>query len=195
MLNCDVQNARLIVNRMKIGRAIFIIVFCGVTALALCLSGCATRPDGLNDSDYAGPEIYDPRADGEQQLASALAEAKVQHKRVLLNLGANWCSDSQSMFRLIRNDPRIARELNEHYVLAMVDVNKRTGFDRNSPLVTLLGDPLGRGIPGLLVLDSDGTVLNADPRERLADIDHKRPKKVLRYLQKWSGNVLPAGRR
>ena len=171
------------------------LLFGGLMALTLCLSGCATRPDGLNELDYAGPEIYDPRADGEQQLASALAEAKVQHKRVLLSLGANWCSDSQRMFRLLRNDPRIARELNEHYVLAMVDVNKRTGFDRNATLVTRLGDPLGRGIPVLLVLGADGAVLNADPAERLADSDHKRPRKVFRYLQKWSGSVLPASRR
>ena len=134
------------------------------------------------------PEIYDPRADGEQQLASALAEAKQQHKRVLLSLGANWCSDSQRMHALLRDDPLVARELSEHYVLVMVDVNKRSGVARNETLVMRLGSPLGRGIPVLLVLNADGTVLNADPGERLDDSDHKRPRKVLRYFKKWSNN-------
>ena len=41
---------------------------------------------------------------------------------MLLNLGANWCSDSQGMFRLFEDDPAIARELREHYALVMVDV-------------------------------------------------------------------------
>lgn len=158
----------------------------GVLALTLFLSGCATAPSDVNS---AGPQIYDPQAEGEQQLAAALAEAKAQQKRVLLNLGANWCSDSQSMYRLLKNDPRISRELNVHYVLVLVDVNKRTGVDRNAALATRLGDPLTRGIPVLLILGADGTLLNTEPAERLADSDHKHPRKVLRYLQKWSGTI------
>ncbi len=156
----------------------------GVLALTLFLNGCATAQ---SDGNSAGPQIYDPQAEGEQQLAAALAEAKVQQKRVLLSLGANWCSDSQSMHRLLKNDRRISRELNAHYVLVLVDVNKRTGVDRNAALVTRLGDRLTRGIPVLLVLGADGALLNTEPAERLADSDHKRPGKVLRYLQKWSG--------
>ena len=172
-------------SRVKAGGIILAtFALSGVLALTLFLNGCATAQ---SDGNSAAPEIYDPQAEGEQQLAAALAEAKVQQKRVLLSLGANWCSDSQSMHRLLKNDRRISRELNAHYVLVLVDVNKRTGVDRNAALVTRLGDRLTRGIPVLLVLGADGALLNTEPAERLADSDHKRPGKVLRYLQKWSG--------
>ena len=59
--------------------------------IALSWTGCASWSE-------SNPQIYDPRADGEQQLKEALQVAKSEQKRVLLNLGANWCSDSQGMF-------------------------------------------------------------------------------------------------
>ena len=56
---------------------------------------------------------------------------------------------------------------------------KRDGAARNTALVSRLGDPLGRGIPVLLVLAPSGTLLNTDPAERLADSGHQHPSKVL----------------
>jgi len=160
-----------------------------VITVAVYLGGCATRSGHSSGDGIAGPKIYDPRAGGEEQLSAALTVAKRENKRVLLSLGANWCSDSQKMHMLLGKDPRIARELSAHYVLAMVDVNKRSGFPRNSALVTRFGEPLERGIPVLLVLSPEGEILNTDPSERLDDSDHKRPRRVLRYLQKWSGHA------
>jgi thiol:disulfide interchange protein len=152
------------------------------------LAGCATP--GPHEPPPAAttaprPEIYDPRADGEGQLAVGLARAQREGKRVLLNLGANWCGDSQAMYRLLQDDRKIACEVSRHYVLVMVDVNRRDGPPRNGTLVARFGDPLARGIPVLLVLAPDGTLLNADPAERLADSDHQHPAKVLDYLRRW----------
>ena len=155
------------------------------------LVGCATQPTRAPNpppAEAAHRQIYDPHADGEQQLAAALAQAQREGKRVLLNLGANWCGDSQAMHRLLRDDPKIARVLSRHYVLVRVDVNRRDGLARNAGLVARFGDPLARGIPVLLVLASDGTLLNTDPPERLADSDHEQPTKVLAYLRKWARN-------
>ena len=36
------------------------------------------------------PKLYDTAADGNQQIAAALKEAKADRKRVLLKFGANW---------------------------------------------------------------------------------------------------------
>ena len=135
-----------------------------------------------------GPQlqIYDPVADGEVLLSEALKAANQNGHRVLLNLGANWCSDSQKMYRLLREDPVIAPFVQTHYVLAVVDVNNRWGPQRNAALLDRLGVSLSKGIPVLLILDTDGHVMNSDPSKRLADSDHKRPRKVLRYLAKWA---------
>jgi thiol:disulfide interchange protein len=149
-------------------------------SIALAFGGCASWRD-------TNPEIYDPRADGEQQLAEALRQARAEHKRVLLNLGANWCSDSQAMFHLLSTNAEIQRFISEHYVFDMIDVNKHGLGARNARLVACLGNPIDAGIPVLLVLDENGAVLNNDPAERLADSDHAHPTVVLAYLRKWAG--------
>ena len=148
-------------------------------SIAVVLGGCASWPD-------SNPEIYDIHTDGEQQLAEALRQARSEHKRVLLDLGANWCSDSQAMFRLLSTNAEIQQFISERYVFDMIDVNQHGFRARNARLVARLGNPIATGIPVLLVLDENGTVLNNDPAERLADSDHAHPTVVLAYLRKWA---------
>jgi thiol:disulfide interchange protein len=159
---------------------------CAALLLAGVLPTCFTGCSSPTKSDPGGSLIYDPRADGEQQLKAALAQARRENKRILLDLGANWCSDSQATYRLLRTDPKIRRELEQHFVLVLVDVNQRDGLNRNAKLVARYGNPLARGIPVLLVLSPDGSLLNADSGERLRDDAHQRPEQVLAYLRKWA---------
>jgi thiol:disulfide interchange protein len=155
-----------------------------LAASAVILAGCATRPaaDGQ-------PQIYDPHADGERQLARALRQAERTDRRVLLCLGANWCGDSQAMHRLLHDDPAIAAEVRARYLVVLVDVNPRVTPRRNAALVTRLGEPLEKGLPTLLVLTPDGRVLNDTPDQRLDDEDHRYPDKVLAFLRDFAGDV------
>jgi thiol:disulfide interchange protein len=155
-------------------------IVAGVAAMvAFSWSGCVS----LQDSN---PEIYDTHAEGEQLLAEALQTARAENKRVLLDMGANWCSDSQGMFQLLTTNTPIRRMIQDNYVFTMVDVNKNGFKARNEKLVERLGNPISNGIPALLVLDASGKVLNTDPDERLTDSDHDRPAIVLAYLRKWA---------
>src|SRR5215213_5583575 len=150
-----------------------------LAVVAGTLSGCVS----LQDSN---PEIYDTHADGEQLLAEALQTARAENKRVLLDMGANWCSDSQAMFQLLTTNMTVRRVIQDNYVFTMIDVNKNGFKARNEKLVERLGNPISKGIPTLLVLDASGKVLNTDPDERLTDSDHDRPAIVLAYLRKWA---------
>jgi thioredoxin 1 len=150
--------------------------------LAVLLGGCATPPRAPDTAS----QIYDPHADGKQQLAAGLAEARRTGKRVLLDLGANWCSDSQATYELFQANPAIRQQIRDHFVLVLVDVNDHGGARRNQDLVAGLGNPLSRGIPVLLILTGGGKVLNADPAERLNDEAYTDPARVLAYLRKWS---------
>ena len=149
--------------------------------LSMLLAGCAT----VSGPDT--PQIYDVKADGEQQIAVAVAQAGRERKRVLLNLGANWCSDSHAMFQLFNANPEIRRVIEDHYVFEMFDVNRRGLRRRNARVVERFGDPIAAGIPVLLILDANGVLLNNDPAERLADSAHNHPALVLAYLRKWAG--------
>jgi len=163
-------------------------IFCSIVTGTLLLgTGCTSWEDTT-------PEIYDPRADGEQLLAEALQMAKAEQKRVLLSLGANWCSDSQAMFELFHTHTPIRRLIQEKYIFTMIDVNKRGWRERNRKIVERYGNPITAGIPVLLILDAEGKLLNEDPGERLADSDHHHPTVVLAYLRKWAGPTQSNGR-
>ena len=165
----------------------------GCAAALLLSSGCTTQKHSRSqnlptEAGIAGAhtEFYDSFGDGEQALAAALTQARSESKRVLLNLGANWCSDSRNMCYLLEDDPRIRALIERSYVQVRVDVNQRRADPRNPWVQQRFQRPLQRGIPVLLVLDSDGALLNTNSSERLRDTDHAQPGKVLRYLRKWA---------
>ena len=41
---------------------------------------------------FAAENIFDPTRDPAKDLAAAEAQAKAEHKNILLDVGGNWCS-------------------------------------------------------------------------------------------------------
>ena len=180
------NSRRVNVRTLPSGWPVRIMLAIGLLLL-LFASGCARwQTSDLRRQVFGHPEIYDAHAVGADDLAAGLARAEATGRRVLLNLGANWCSDSQRMYRLLRTDREMRRQLAPHFVLVMVDVNDRAGPRRNGDLLARFPNALDRGIPALLVLEADGRWLNSDVAERLDDSAHARPAEVLAYLEKWS---------
>src|SRR5437899_112729 len=70
------------------------------------------------------PAIYDENADGTKQIVDALAVAKKENKRVLLQFGANWCGWCHKLHKLCETDTDIAAKLKASYVVVLVDVNQ-----------------------------------------------------------------------
>ena len=120
-------------------------------------------------------------------IETALAEARQTHRRVLLNFGANWCTDSRAMYRLLTSDARISPLVDHHYVMVMVDVGERNGPQWDSEVVRRYGRPFEqRGIPALVVLEADGRQLTTPDNNPLSDTAHRRPKQVIQFLERWA---------
>ncbi len=111
--------------------------------------------------------IYDPKADGEKQIADALAMAKREGKNVLLQFGANWCPDCHAMHRLFQTDPEIAAVLKAGYVPVMIDVDSREGPMRNAAIVARFGNPDRRRHPGARRLGGGRRAVDAKGNARL----------------------------
>jgi thiol:disulfide interchange protein len=79
-----------------------------------------------------GDDIFDVHADGDAQVSAALARAAAEHKRVLLDFGANWCIWCHRLHNTLETDPAVSRALQRDYVVVMVDVNTRKGTKRNT---------------------------------------------------------------
>ena len=133
-------------------------------------------------SSQARAKIYDESSDGSKQIADALARAGKEHKHVLIQFGANWCSWCQKLHKLFETDKNVAGELKSDYVVVLVDVNK--GHNRN--IDTKYGHPTRFGLPAIVVLDADGKQLTTQDTRKLEEADHHSPQKVVAFLKEWS---------
>ena len=139
----------------------------------------------------ARPPIYDTKADGAKQIATALAAAKREHKNVLLQFGANWCGWCHKLHTLFQTDEKIAAFLKTNYVLVLVDVDKVDGKTHNADVNEKYGDPCRLGLPSLVVLNADGKQLTTQDSGKLEKGDHHEPELVMKFLKEWVPKTPP----
>lgn len=130
------------------------------------------------------PNIYDESANGDKQVSDAVVNAVRDHKRILLQFGANWCVWCRRLHQLCEKDKSVREELRSNYIVVLIDVNK----EHNKDLVAKYGAETGYGLPFLVVLDSDGTHLITKHSDDFEEGDHHNPKKVLAFLK---GPLMP----
>jgi thiol:disulfide interchange protein len=152
-----------------------------MTALLAALLGLSVVAADA-PSQTSRPAIYDETADGAKQIADALVVAKKENKRVLLQFGANWCGWCHRLHKLFQTDAKIAAELNEAYVVVLVDVNK----DHNAATNKQYGNPVQHGLPVIVILDAEGKALVTQDTGKLEEGDHHDPAKVLAFLNQWA---------
>ncbi len=133
-----------------------------------------------------GPDIYDPKSDGDAQIVAALATAKAEHKNVLLMLGANWCIWCHRLHSAFENEPSVKKALRDNYVLVLVDSNWRNGVKRNHAINLRYDNPLKEGLPVLVVLDPDGKKLTLQETGALEEGAIHSPAKVNAFLAQWA---------
>ncbi|MEK6703824.1 MAG: thioredoxin family protein [Planctomycetota bacterium] len=133
--------------------------------------------------------VYDESADGKKQIEAALAKAKKNNRRVLIQWGANWCGWCIKLHGLYASNQPIAKELKDEYDVVFVDVGQ---FDKHMDIAMGYGADLKKnGLPFLTILDADGKALVNQETEALekkgtdteAATGHD-PAKVMGFLKK-----------
>lgn len=98
---------------------------------------------------------YNPDADASAAVRHALAEARANHKPVLLFFGANWCPDCRALAKSLKTGGN-ARLMSQHFNIVKIDVGN---FNRNLNLDKRFGDPIKKGIPAAVIVSAQGKVL------------------------------------
>jgi len=156
--------------------------------LASCAGERAEPAKGTGPAGPAPPEVarpYDEGADAQAQIDAALASAQADHRRVLLVFGANWCPWCRRLEYVLRNDPGVTSALARGYHLVHVDVGPRES-STNRDVARRYGDPLANGLPCLVVLDPDGSVVHVQETGALEDGDHHDPARVVAFLDRYA---------
>jgi uncharacterized protein YyaL (SSP411 family) len=135
--------------------------------------------------------LYDESADPKQQIAAALAAAKKNNRRVLIQWGGNWCPWCIRMGELMKSDAKIAHTLLYEYDLVHVNIGQK---GVNGDLLDVYGTTAKKdGFPYLTILDADGKVVANQETDSLEvkGNDGKSlgvkaghdPKKLLAFLE------------
>jgi thiol-disulfide isomerase/thioredoxin len=127
----------------------------------------ATRP-AAKPAAKAEEFVYDEQADARQQVTAALARAKQENRRVLIQWGANWCGWCKWLAGTMKSDAGLRRKLQYEYDIVHIDVGR---FDKHMDLAKELGAEF-KAIPFLTILDADGKALiqqNTEPFETKID--------------------------
>jgi thiol:disulfide interchange protein len=153
------------------------------------MQGAGKQPQAAKPKEApkpALPSIYDARADAHEQIAKALAQAKKEKQRVLIQWGADWCPWCHRLHALLGKDRELHLKVVDEYVAIRIDVGRK---DKNVELADHYGAAIKKdGIPFLTVLDADGKIIanqSTEPFEvREGDKRDHDAKKVMAFLTK-----------
>jgi thiol-disulfide isomerase/thioredoxin len=129
----------------------------------------------------AVPDGYDPAADAAADIDRALAASRKDGRPVLLDFGSAWCEDCRAMSALVRT-PGVHQVLARNYHTVTVDVGR---FNRNLVLAERYVQLETSGIPALVELAPDGSVLRGDNDGRFADARNLTADQVADTLIDW----------
>jgi thiol:disulfide interchange protein len=128
------------------------------------------------------PLPYDEAADADRQVAQAKARARAEGKRLLIDLGGNWCGDCRVLAGVM-GLPEVSAFLRRHYVVVTVDVGR---LDKNAQIARRYGIAQVTGVPALLVVDPrTDRLLNPGRIFALTDARHMTPQALADWLAQW----------
>ena len=97
---------------------------------------------------------YDPQADPNAGLKTAIERAAREHKHILMDVGGEWCGWCHRMDRFLADHAGLLALLNGNYVVLKVNFSPA-----NENKAFLAGYPHVAGYPHLFVLDGAGKLL------------------------------------
>jgi len=138
--------------------------------------------DALALKSSALVDVYDPARDPAQDLRQAILIAQKENKRIMLELGGDWCIWCKYMDEFYETHSDILRFRADHYVLVKVNFS-----DENMNQEFLSQYPAAAGYPHIYILDSDGTFLHSQDTVELEDgaVSYV-PEVFMAFLEKWA---------
>ena len=133
------------------------------------------------------PKIYNPAADAQSDINTAVKSAQLQHKNVLLQIGGNWCVWCLRFNKLVTEDAELNKYMNDNFVVLHVNWSPE---NKNEKVLANLGYPQRFGFPVFVVLDGKGNRLHTQDSGYLEEGKGHSKAKVMEFLQGWSPTAL-----
>jgi thiol:disulfide interchange protein len=169
---------------MIVGKSLMAAVTLTTLAAMPAMAATAPRITSISSIDqlWVPDRPFDESSDADAAVDAAFAQARAEHKLVLINLGANWCADCRILAGIMA-----LRDLKpfvqSHYVVVDIDVGR---INRNLQIPARFGiKERPEAVPCILIVDPDGTLVDRDHIEALEDMRKMTPQGIADWLAQW----------
>ncbi len=132
-------------------------------------------------------KVYDETLDGLLQIDQAMELANSSNRKVVCQVGGNWCPWCLRFADFITSDKEIAELIEKNYVYIHINTSKE---NKNTDAMIRLGNPGRFGYPVLVILNHDGSVLHIQNSAYLEEGKGYDRKKVLEFFQNWTDEAI-----
>jgi thiol:disulfide interchange protein len=149
-----------------------------LATLLLILAAAPPPQASAQIIDKVNKNLYSETANPTADINAALAQARREHKRVILDFGGNWCGDCQVLDIYYHQSPN-AELLTKHFILVHINIGH---MDKNVDVAKKYNVPITKGVPALAVIDANGKLLYS---EREKEFEHTTPQAITAFLSRW----------
>ena len=161
-----------------------LLLLAAAPALALPAAAPKVRAQSFEQLAKPLPLPYSESANADAAVAAARARGLKGHKKLLIDLGGNWCLDCRLLAGTMEL-PELKRWVAQHYEVVTVDVGR---FDKNGQIPARYGIT-GRlaGVPAVLIVDPrTDRLLNKGHETALADARSLTPQALADWLARYA---------
>ncbi|MEP6902439.1 MAG: thioredoxin family protein [Actinomycetota bacterium] len=126
-------------------------------------------------------EKFDPTRSAAEDLQSAITKAQVENKRIILDVGGEWCVWCRIMDNYLIQNADVAKIRDENFIWLKINMS-----EENKNIEFLAKYPEIKGYPHLFVLEKDGTFLHSQETSELEEGKSYNKQKFTEFLTKWS---------
>ena len=124
---------------------------------------------------------YDPKRNAAQDVDEAIKEAQRTHRRILLEVGGEWCSWCHTLDGFFDAHPDLIQLRDRNFVTVKINFSEE---NENKDVLSRYG-PI-ESYPHLLVLDTDGKLLLSKETGALESGKSYNLEKLIAFLKEWA---------
>jgi len=157
-----------------------------LTFIVLTASPLLAQPIDSTKPTSEQHQKFDPARNAQKDIQDAIVLAKKSNKRILLDIGGEWCIWCHRLDSLFIQNNDLENYLNKQYVVVKINVSKE-----NENKVVLSKYPKIAGYPHIFILNKNGQLIHSQDTGELEfpeDYPYKGhdKTKVFAFLKKWA---------
>lgn len=125
-------------------------------------------------------QVYDPARDPFADGRAALKLARETNRRVLIEVGGDWCRWCHVLNKFLEENQDIRERLHRSFVILKVNVS-----EANDNAEFMAGFPKPLGYPHIYITESDGRIIYSKDTAELLENSRYSVSRFQKFIDKW----------